>query len=473
VAEARGKPSGRLIAAVALASGMTPLNSTMLSVALRPIGVAYGTSEAVLTQVLVTSYLITSIVMQAPGGKLGDLLGHRRALACGQVAFAVGSVIALLAPSLGVLFVARIAMGAAGAMIVPSAVALLRTELPPDLRGRAYGVFGANMALSAAIGPLIGGQLTAAFGWRSLFLVNLLLVPLSMLLAGRAPRLGAPAILSAEAPPGGRAPFDWRGTLLLALALSALVLGVGRGRDASPLLLGLGLVLATMFVMAEKRHPSPVTDLSLLREPVFLASGGVIALQNLAMFALLFELPATCARVLGASPSQTGRLLVAFMAPVVMLSPVAGRITDAIGARSVGLIGTVLAAAGVGTLLCTPLRSLSALVPGLVIFGVGLAFSGSPAQSAGMSAIPAQRSGVAAGMMATMRYLGGVAGTLVLGITLDDAGLHDQVQAHSAALAAHQSALLSFTVALVLAVGCAFFLPGKTRPLRAGASADA
>jgi MFS family permease len=471
VAEARGKPSGRLIAAVALASGMTPLNSTMLSVALRPIGVAYGHSEAVLTQVLITSYLITSIVMQAPGGKLGDLLGHRRALACGQIAFAVGSVIALLAPSLGVLFVARIAMAAAGAMIVPSAVALLRTELPSELRGRAYGVFGANMALSAAIGPLIGGQLTAAFGWRSLFAVNLMLVPLSMLLAGRAPPLAAPATPPEEAL-GRRVPFDWRGTLLLALALCALVIGVGRGRDASPLLLGLGFALVAMFVIAEKRHPSPVTDLSLLREPVFLASGGVIALQNLAMYALLFELPATCARVLGATPSQTGPLLVAFMAPVVMLSPVAGRITDAIGARSVSLIGTVLAAAGVGTLLCTPLRSLSALVPGLVIFGVGLAFSGSPAQSAGMSAIPAERSGVAAGMMATMRYLGGVAGTLVLGITLEDPGLRDQLPGHSAALAAHQSALLSFTVALVLAVGCAFFLPGKPRPQRADGAAD-
>ena len=271
----------------------------------------------------------------------------------------------------------------------------------------------------------------------------------------------------------GRAPFDWRGTLLLALALSALVIGVGRGRDASPLLLGLGLVLVAMFVIAEKRHPSPVTDLSLLREPVFLASGGVIAFQNLAMYALLFELPATCARVLGAKPSQTGPLLVAFMAPVVMLSPVAGRITDAIGARSVSLIGTVLAAAGAGTLLCTPLRSLSALVPGLVIFGIGLAFSGSPAQSAGMSAIPAGRSGVAAGMMATMRYLGGVAGTVVLGITLEDPELHDQVAGHSAALAAHHSALLSFTLALVLAVGCAFFLPGKTRPRRADGAAAA
>jgi MFS family permease len=142
----------------------------------------------------------------------------------------------------------------------------------------------------------------------------------------------------------------------------------------------------------------------------------------------------------------------------VMLSPVAGRLTDAIGARKVALTGTVLAAAGVGILLVTPLRSLSALVPGLVVFGVGLAFSGSPAQSAGMSAIPAARSGVAAGMMATMRYLGGVAGTLALGVAL---GMPDRTSGESAALIAHRNSLLVFAASLVLAIGCSALLPNR------------
>jgi MFS family permease len=154
------------------------------------------------------------------------------------------------------------------------------------------------------------------------------------------------------------------------------------------------------------------------------------------------------------------------MAPVVLLSPVAGRLADGLSARTVALIGAVLATSGMTLLLATPLRSLGAAVPGLILFGVGLALSNSPAQSAGMSAAPADRSGVAAGMMATMRYLGGIAGTLALGIVLATPGAATD---HAAALSAHRHALVIFATALLLAVGCAAFLPGRT--VRADANA--
>jgi MFS family permease len=196
-------------------------------------------------------------------------------------------------------------------------------------------------------------------------------------------------------------------------------------------------------------------DLSLLQRPVFVASGLLIALQNLAMYALLFELPTTCGIVLGAETNRTGGLLVAITAPMVILAPIAGRLTDALGARKIAVLGATFAVLGVGVLLATPLRSLAAPVPGLILTGIGIGLSGAPAQSAGMSAAPADRGGVAAGMMATMRYLGGVAGTLVLGILLV------QTESPEVALAAHRKALVVFLVSLVLATVCALLLPTK------------
>jgi MFS family permease len=453
------KLSLRVVAATALASGLTPLNSTMLSVALRPIGATFHTGDATLTRSLVTSYLVTSIVMQAPCGKIGDQLGHRRALRLGQLVFGVGAILAVAAPSLVWLVIARVAMAAAGALIVPSAMALLRTELPPELRGRAFGVFGATMALAAALGPLIGGQIAFAVGWRAVFAVNLVLLPVSVFLAGDSPSEPEPRAAKT------RPTFDFLGTVLLAAALGSLVLGVGRrGALNLPLLVASPVLLAA-FVMVERRHPAPVVDLSLLTRPVFVASGTLIALQNLAMYALLFELPTTCGIVLGAGANRTGGLLVAITAPMVVLAPVAGRMADAYGARKIAVLGALFAVAGIVALIVVPLVSIASAVPGLVLAGIGLGLSGAPAQSAGMSAAPADRGGVAAGMMATMRYLGGVAGTLALGIVLaptDDPAL---------ALVAHRRALTIFLVALVLATGCALCLPtGRpaTKVLRKG-----
>ncbi len=438
-----------LIAATALAAALSPLNSTMLSVAVGPIGKSLATDDATVTRALVTSYLVTSIVMQAPGGKLGDRLGHRRAVALGQLAFALGSVLAALSPWLGGLMVARVAMASAGAMIVPSATAMLRTELPARVRGRAFGVFGAVMALAAAIGPPLGGQLSAWFGWRSIFAVNLVLLPISAWLAGRPSK--APPTRAAA--PGAK--FDLRGALLFGVALSSLVLGVGRGGALNPPLLVLSAAALGAFVLVERGHPSPVVELSLLRLRPFVAGGLLIALHNLAMYALLFELPSVVSVVLHGDVARGGRLLLAMIAPVVVAGPLAGRLGDAYGARSVALAGTTLAALGAVTLQLTPLRTLTSPVPALVLLGLGLGLASAPSQAAAMSAVPADKSAVGAGMLATMRYLGGVLGTLVLGVVL--AGAREP----AAVLVGHGRALACFLAATVAAMACALALPAR------------
>lgn len=451
-AEAHPGLPARIIAATALAPALAPLNATMISVALSSIGASLHESESTLTRALVTSYLVASIAMQAPGGKLGDLLGHRRVLALGQALFAVGSVVAMLAPNLVALVLARITMATAGALLGPSAMALLRNELPVEARGRAFGEFGAMLSLAAAVGPLLGGQLTSSFGWRSIFAVNLVVLALSMIL-GRGPSRGA------RAPAAPRAPvrFDGLGSILLGVALTAWVLGLRKGGAPDLLLIGAGFAAFVAFVLHERRHAAPVIDLSLFANLPFLSGGIIILLHNLAMYALLFELPTVAGVVLHANAHQTGPMLVSVMGPMVVFSLVAGRLTDALGPRLLASVGALATAAGLGLLLVTPLDSMRSLLPGMMIVGAGLGLATAPSQSASLGAVRPEQSGVAAGLLSTLRFLGGIIGTLVLSFVLvptSDA---------SVTLAAHRTGLRIFLGAACLAIPFAWLLPARAQ----------
>jgi MFS family permease len=438
--------SRRLVIALALSSMLTPLNSTMLSVVLGPIGAEFDESESLLTQALVTSYLIASIIMQAPSGKLGDRFGHRRVIAWGQALFALGSVGAVVAPSTLTLALSRIVMATGGALIVPSAGALLRLEIPAERRGQAFGAFGASMAFSAAIGPVLGGIITAFASWRATFAVNLLVLPVAIGLAGRGKVVALPA--------AGPLRFDFVGTVLLGIALTLGVLGANDAlfEDRSLAFMGGGVVLLG-FVLWERRHPEPVVRLDLFRKPVFLAGGVVVAMHNLAMYALLFELPSAVSRVADVGSHGRGAMLGAMMLAMVFISPISGRLADKFGARRLTVTGSTLALAGMALLMFVGLTKLETLVPPLVLFGLGLGLAASPSQASAISATPRDASGSASAMLATMRYLGGVLGIVVLSLVWsapDDP---------ASAIVEHEHALQVFAAALLVALAASFVMP--------------
>jgi len=439
----------RLIAALALSSTLGPLNSTMVSVALPSIGPDLETDATLLRQTVVTSYLITSVVVQAPAGKLGDRWGHRRALAVGQALFAFGSIAAALAPSVAVLSIARIAMAAGASMIIPSAGALLRLELPIERRGRAFGMFGASMALAAAIGPLLGGALLRVGSWRALFVVNLVILPVAALLAAsdRTPR-------SAPLAPSDSG-FDILGSVLLGASLTCFVLGTSAPSQWRMLSIAVGALLVIAFVQWEKRQRDPVVDPKLFRNRVFVAGGGIIALQNLPMYALLFELPSLLGTVLRVDSHRTGPLLGTMMVAMVVASPISGRLTDRIGARIVAGVGTLTSLLGAAVMLMTELRTPMSYAPSLVLFGLGLGLSASPSQAAAMNVVARESSGAASGVLATMRYVGGIAGMLILGAFFHGSDVP------SVAIAEHRFVLMVFTASLAIAFGCSMVLPGR------------
>jgi MFS family permease len=440
--------TGRGLAGALLAAALMPLNSTMIAVAVPSIARTVDHDPADVTQALVATYLIAAIALQGPGGKLGDRLGHWRVCAFGQAVVGVGAVVGLLAPNLPVLAGSRILMATGGALAVPATVALLRLELPPERRGRAFGMFGAIMASAAALGPIVGGVLVDAFGWEAVFVANLPVLLVSAFLVATARRGGRAGARPAAA-------FDWPGSLLLTGALALLVLAAQRADGIAVVLAGVGLVLLTGFVAQERRAADPVIAFAIFRTGAFTAGTLLICLQNLVMYALLFELPLVLETLFELGARETGQLLIFLMVAMVLMSLVAGRLTERVGPRALAVTGSLVCLSGMVILLVGDLDAAGEVRLPLALLGIGLGLCGPAAQTASLSAIAPQQSGMAAGVSSTMRYLGGVTGIALLGRLLDLQG------SDAAVRTSHHAVAAVFIGVLVVGLGCAALLPGN------------
>lgn len=440
------KGTRRLVAA-GLAAALMPLNSTMIAVALPEISDDLDVAPATATHALVTSYLVAAVVLQSPGGKIGDRIGHARVLAIGQLLIAAGAVLGYLAPSLLVLTVARVSMAAGGAVLVPATVALLRHGLPVERRGRAFGAFGAVMALAAALGPLLGGELVRAFGWPSVFAANLPVLAVSTTLGV----LGSRVVVA----PGRAAPsrFDWLGSALLAAALTSVVMGLSAGGGPAIALLVVGAGLFVPFAVWERRVGDPVVAFSLFRSVPFSAGTVLVAVQNLVMYALVFQVPLMAVALFDLDARGTGRVLVSLMLAMVIVSPVGGRLADLVGARPMAITGSAVSLLAVAALAAIDLTAPGDVAIPLALLGVGLGLTTPAAQSASISAVPPDRTGMAAGVGSTMRYLGGITGVAVMSLLLDVSGTRTEV------LSEHRTLMVVFAGALLAGLVCAALLP--------------
>jgi MFS family permease len=439
-----GLPASALVGMM-LAASLAPLGSTMIAVALPSIGGDIGADASDLTQWLVTSYLIASIALQSPGGKLGDLFGHGRALEVGLSLVALGSVLGLLVGEMHWLGVARILMASGGAATVPATMAILRNQTAPERRARMFGLFGAGMSLAAAIGPLVGGELTQRFGWRAVFAANLPVIALSLLLVLRTRTVHTRG-------EGSAPPLDWPGSVLLAAGLTLAIVALRTTGNAA-LWLGLsGAALLALFPFWERRAVSPVVDFSLLARRAFVGGGSIIALQNMAMYPLLFQLPVFFDRVRNLGARTMGQALLAMTIAMVLGSVTGGRLSERIGARTQTLVGSLLALTGLWWFAdFEAIRSPFDVMPGMLLLGAGVGITSPPAQAASISVVERHQSGMASGMLSTMRYMGGVAGTTALGALLADA----------ASPASHQRPLYVYAAALIGAAALSLLLPGR------------
>lgn len=433
------------LAGMMLAASLAPLGSTMMAVAVPAIATDLGRGDTEVTQWLVAGYLIASIALQSPGGKFGDLVSHRRALLVGLALVAAGAVLGSVLALLPALVAARVLMAAGGAATVPAVLAIMRNSIAPERRARAFGTFGAAMGLAAAIGPLAGAALMKWLDWRALFAANLPVIVLSLILLVRA-RVGAISV-------GPRPRFDWLGSLLVGVGLALLIAALRLPGNWLWLAGAAGCVLLLLFGWWERRVESPVIDFRLFRRGAFFAGGTTIALQNLAMYAMLFQLPIFFDKARLLAPGAIGPALLALTLAMVAASMIGGRLSERIGARVQVVAGSLLGLAGLWWFhdfeaIATP----ADVIPGLLLMGTGIGLSSPPAQAAAMSAAPREGSGMAGGVLSTMRYVGGVAGIAVMGAMLTD----------SASPASHNRPVWVYGAALAASALLALLLPGRT-----------
>ena len=250
---------------------------------------------------------------------------------------------------------------------------------------------------------------------------------------------------------------------MLAAALTSIVMGLRPEGGHTVLLLAAGATLFVPFVLWEQRAGDPVIAFSVFRSATFSAGTVLVALQNLVMYALVFEVPLIAEELFDLGARETGQLLISLMLAMVLVSPVGGRLVDRVGARVVALAGSVATLTGIVALARVDLTTVGQVAVPLALLGAGLGLATPAAQSASITAAPADQAGMAAGIGSTMRYLGGLTGIAIMSVVLDVTGTPATV------VSEHRTLMMVFAGALLVGLVCAALLPGRSAVARVDA----
>jgi EmrB/QacA subfamily drug resistance transporter len=405
------------LAIVSIGSFMTPFDATIVAVALPAMGrdLHLSYSQGLWAQ---AAYLLVASILLIPLGRLADARGPIGFNLLGTAIFAIGSILAGLAPSGWLMIAGRCIQGAGGAFMFSTGAGIITAAFPPSERGRALGLNVTTVYVGLTLGPVIGGLIVAHASWRWIFFIN---VPIAM-----ATILAGWTLLRTErrdraSQPRGTVPVDWAGAGLLGAGLVSLFIpltysplwGWGSVRTIVPLLLT--VVFFVAFVLVEGRVKEPMLDLDLLRKNRVFAAGNTAALLNyLAVFAVATLTAVYLVIVLGLSYQQTGLLLMVQPVLMAVLSPFTGHLSDKIGSRVLATAGMVLVAAGMAQLAYVS-DSTGRVVLALGTIGVGMAVFSAPNISAVMGSVDRSRLSLASGFLATMRFAGQGLSIAVLG----------------------------------------------------------
>ena len=383
-----GDSAGRwVLAATVLGSSMALLDATVVNLALPRMAADLDASFTGLQWIL-NGYTLTLAALILLGGALGDRYGRKRVFLFGAVWFTVASVACAVAPGVHLLVAARIAQGVGGALLSPGSLAILQSSFDPHERGRAIGMWSGLGGVATALGPFLGGWLVDVASWRWIFLLN---VPFGVAVVA----IGRTHIPETR-DPNATGRLDWLGAVLGAGSLAALTLGLS---ERLWVVSFLGIALLATFVVAERR-PDPLVPLNIFRSRVFSGTNVVTFLLYGAFASVFFLLGLVLQGPLGYSPLQAGLATMPITLSMLLLSARAGALAERIGPRVPMTLGPLLVAGAL--LLLSRIDADSTYVtdvlPGIVVFGLGLALTVAPLTATALGAVSDEHAGVASGV---------------------------------------------------------------------------
>jgi EmrB/QacA subfamily drug resistance transporter len=421
------------------------LSQTTVAPALPHIQSSLGITESAVTWTL-TGYLVSASVMTPIIGRLGDMFGKRRLLLVTLAAFALGSTLCAVAPSIGVLVAGRVIQGAAGGLF-PLAFAIVRDELPRDKVASSIGIVSAITGIGGGVGLVLGGVIVDNASWHWIFWLSLAITLIA---------LAATYALVPESPITTPGRVDWGGAALLALGLSAPLIGVsqstewGWGDPRTILLVAAGIALLAGLVKYERGRHQPLLDMTTLARRPVLATNASTMFIGFAMFGSfvlipqIAQIPESTGYGLGHSAAVAGLLLLPSTVVMLLVAPISGRIGAARGSRGPLIAGALITGLALAFLAFnhgTPIE----LMTGALLMGTGVGFAFAAMPNLIIEAVRQEQTGEATAVNALVRNVGAAIGAQISGTIL----------AGSVVAGSELPAENGFTVAFAVAAGVA------------------
>ncbi len=401
------------LAAVAFGLFMIMLDNTVVNVALPAIQESLDLEISQLEWV-VAGYALTFGALMLTGGKLADLYGRRLIFVIGLAIFTLSSLACGLAESGNTLIAARVVQGVGAALMNPATLSIITVTFAPQQRGKAIGIWVGVSALALAIGPLVGGLITEHVNWNWIFFIN---IPVGVIAI-----VAAFLFIDESRDTSREQRPDVPGLVTSAIGLFALSYGLIESNNygwGSTRIIGSFVVAAvalTAFVLLERHQRLPMLDLALFKNRTFSGANTVMLLTALAMFGVFFYISLFMQQVLGYSPVEAGASFLPMTVLIIVVAPQAGHLADRFGSRL--FIGGGLALVSLSLLLFSRLTvdaTFWSLLPAMVIGGIGMAMTMTPATAAAMGSVSPDKAGVGSAVLNSARQVGGSLGIAITG----------------------------------------------------------